>query len=164
MCHTSCGLHLQLQKEKHRPETKSQFDCFSVTMRLRTRDVCLHLILYRCFSWEIFSEFQKRPQGLKYDSHLHKFSRWSQHAIHIHCIPLYSYYITIIDRVVLYWFYFTGGIYLSVSPFHLRKTILISYTHRNAKVFTATRQNEEIAAEIFVQQNVHSTTYKITKT
>ncbi len=29
----------------------------------------------------------------------------------------------------------------SLLPFHLSKTILISYTHRNVKVFTATRQN-----------------------
>ncbi len=53
---------------------------------------------------------------------------------------------------------------MSVSPFHLSKTILISYTHRNVKVFTATRQNksfEDSAAEIFVQQNVHKTTTKI---
>ncbi len=58
---------------------------------------------------------------------------------------------------------------MNVSPFHLSKTILISYTHRNIKVFTATRQNksvffEDIAAEIFVQQNVHTTTPKIMKT
>ncbi len=52
--------------------------------------------------------------------------------------------------------------FMSVSPFHLCKTILISYTHRNVKVFTATRQNksldffEDSAAEIFVQQNVHN--------
>ncbi len=44
-----------------------------------------------------------------------------------------------------------------------------SYTHRNVKVFTATRQNkswifEDIAAEIFVQQNVNNTTTKIKKT
>ncbi len=57
---------------------------------------------------------------------------------------------------------------MSVLPFNLSKTILISYTHRNVKVFTATRQNksqffEDIVAEIFVQQNVHTTT-KIMKT
>ncbi len=32
--------------------------------------------------------------------------------------------------------------FMSVSQFHLTKTILISYTHRNVKVFTATRQNK----------------------
>ncbi len=52
---------------------------------------------------------------------------------------------------------------MSASPLHLSKTILISYTHTNVKVFTATRQNkslffEDSAAEIFVQQNVHTTT------
>ncbi len=57
-----------------------------------------------------------------------------------------------------------------VAPFHLNKTILIiSYTHRNVKVFTATvkikvRLFEDSAAEIFVQQNVHNTTTKIMKT
>ncbi len=61
---------------------------------------------------------------------------------------------------------------MSVSPFHLSKTILIiSYTHRNVKAFTATRQNksqffEDSAAEIFVKQNIHTTTTttKIMKT
>ncbi len=88
---------------------------------------------------------------------------------------------------------------MSVSPFHWSKTILISYTHRNVKVFTTTHQNKirflksnqitftvtspqhmclgewswlwsglwnpapDIAAEIFVQQNIHTTT-KIMKT
>ncbi len=34
--------------------------------------------------------------------------------------------------------------FMSVSQFHLTKTILISYTHRNVKVFTATRQNKSL--------------------
>ncbi len=50
----------------------------------------------------------------------------------------------------------------SPESLHERFTVsfhLISYTHRNVKVFTATRQNksqffEDIEAEIFVQQNV----------
>ncbi len=55
------------------------------------------------------------------------------------------------------------------TPFHLSKTILISYTHRNLQVFTATRQNKspgflKTVAEIFVMQNVHNTTTKIMKT
>ncbi len=32
--------------------------------------------------------------------------------------------------------------FMTVSQFHLSKTIIISYTHRNVKVFTATRQNK----------------------
>ncbi len=36
----------------------------------------------------------------------------------------------------------TNNINESVSPFNLSKTILVSYTHRNVKVFTATHQNK----------------------
>ncbi len=40
-----------------------------------------------------------------------------------------------------------------------------TYTDRNVKLFTATRQHfEDSAAEIFVQQNVHTTTTKMMKT
>ncbi len=58
---------------------------------------------------------------------------------------------------------------MNVLPFHLSKTFLISYTHRNVKVFTEIRQNKsqffaDSAAEIFVQQNVHNTSTKIMKT
>ncbi len=64
----------------------------------------------------------------------------------------------------------TNNINEGVSPFNLSKTILVSYTHRNVKVFTATHQNKSFllrpSAEIFVQQNVHTTTTttKIMKT
>ncbi len=51
---------------------------------------------------------------------------------------------------------------MSVSPFHLNTTILISYIHRNVKVRQPVKIKvlffEDSAAEIFVQKNVHTTT------
>ncbi len=61
---------------------------------------------------------------------------------------------------------------MSVLTFNLSKTSVISYTHRNLKVFMATRQNKsrfnlktlQQKYITIVQQNVHNTTTKIMKT
>ncbi len=96
------------RKEKHRPETKSQFDCFSVTMRLRTRDVCLHLILYRC-SPEKYSQSFRKDLKVSNMTHICTSSQDDQHAIHIHC---YHYNLTI-EQLLTESFY-TGFILLVV--------------------------------------------------
>ncbi len=49
--------------------------------------------------------------------------------------------------------------FMSVSPFHLSKTILISYTHRNVKVFTGTRQNKSVFSKTVQQKYLFSRIY-----
>lgn len=126
MCRASCGLHLQLQKRKTQTRNQTVLLRSPGPKRKRKKNTNEISLMSRLFLWNYEIENKRRLLtsdalqmfflrkknnitcnltcvNLKISlsqTVLNIISVWSQHAIHIHFIPLYFYCITIIDWVV----------------------------------------------------------------